>query len=51
VLFRSTQQNQQVEQKNQQKPGKPNETGTVNVQDYFRVFDPKTQKTYVEGRA
>ena len=47
----NTQQNQQVETKKEQKPGKPNDTGTVNVQAYFRVFDPKTQKTYVEGRA
>ena len=47
----NTQQNQQVEQKNEQKSGKPNETGTINVQGYFRVFDPTTQKTYVEGRA
>jgi len=46
----NTQQNQQVEQKTEQKPRKPNETGTVNVQGYFRVFDPTTQKTYVEGR-
>ena len=47
----NTQQNQIVEPIKEQKPGKPNETGTVNVQGYFRVFDPKTQKTYVEGRA
>jgi len=47
----NTQQNQKVEQKNEQKPGKPNETSTINVQGFFRVFDPKTQKTYVEGRA
>jgi hypothetical protein len=47
----NTQLNQQVEPKKEQKPGKPNETGTINVQGYFRVFDPKTQKTYVEGRA
>jgi hypothetical protein len=47
----NTQQNQPVEAKREQKPSKPNETGTVNVQGYFRVFDPKTQKTYVEGRA
>jgi len=47
----NTQQNQSVEPKKEQKPGKPNETGTINVQGYFRVFDPKTQKTYVERRA
>ena len=47
----NTQQNQQVEPIKEQKPGKPNETGTVDVQGYFRVFDPTTKKTYVEGRA
>lgn len=47
----NTQQNQQVEQKKEENSRKPNETGTVNVQGYFRVFDPKTKKTYVEGRA
>ena len=30
---------------------KPNATGTVSVQAHFRIFDPKTQKTIVEGRA
>jgi hypothetical protein len=34
-----------------QKPKKPNETGTISVQAHMRIFDPKTQKTYVEGRA
>jgi len=30
---------------------RPNETGTISVQAHIRIFDPKTQKTYVEGRA
>jgi len=47
----NTQTDQTVEPKKEQVSHKPNETGTVNVQGYFRVFDPKTQKTYVEGRA
>lgn len=33
------------------KPRKPNETGSISVQAHMRIFDPKTQKTYVEGRA
>jgi hypothetical protein len=45
------QQNYTVEPKKEEKSRKPNETGTVNVQGHFRVFDPTTQKTYVEGRA
>ena len=30
---------------------KPNEQGTISVQAHMRIYDPKTQKTYVEGRA
>lgn len=30
---------------------KPNEFGHISVQAHMRIFDPKTQKTYVEGRA
>lgn len=33
------------------KPRKPNEQGTISVQAHMRIFDPKTQKTFVEGRA
>ena len=47
----NTQLNQPVEPKKEEMPRKPNETGTIKVQGHFRVFDPKTQKTYVEGRA
>jgi hypothetical protein len=32
-------------------PRRPNEQGTISVQAHMRIFDPKTQKTYVEGRA
>jgi len=46
----NTQQKQQVEQKPAQ-PRKPNETGSISVQGHMRIFDPQTQKTYVEGRA
>lgn len=30
---------------------KPNEKGTISVQAHMRIYDPVTQKTYVEGRA
>jgi len=30
---------------------RPNEHGTIRIDAHFRIFDPKTQKTYVEGRA
>jgi hypothetical protein len=35
----------------QKKPARPNETGSISVQAHMRIFDPATQKTYVEGRA
>jgi len=47
----NTQQKQPVEPKTQKKPSRPNETGSISVQAHMRIFDPKTQKTYVEGRA
>jgi hypothetical protein len=47
----NTQQTKIVSSKQPQMAAKPNETGTINVQGYFRVFDPNTQKTIVEGRA
>ena len=34
-----------------QAPRRPNEQGTISVQAHFRIFDPATQKTLVEGRA
>jgi hypothetical protein len=42
---------QSVDPKPAEKTQRPNEKGNVNVQAYMRIFDPKTQKTYVEGRA
>ena len=39
-----------VEAQKQAPARRPNETGTVSVQAYMRIFDPKTQKTIVEGR-
>jgi hypothetical protein len=35
----------------QQSQKRPNETGSISVQAHMRIFDPKTQKTFVEGRA
>jgi hypothetical protein len=29
----------------------PNETGTVRVEGFVRIFDPKTQQVFVEKRA
>ena len=41
----------QTKQQAQPAPRRPNETGSISVQAHMRIFDPKTQKTYVEGRA
>jgi hypothetical protein len=32
-------------------PRRPNESGTIKVEGFVRIFDPKTQKVYVEKRA
>jgi hypothetical protein len=44
-------QDQTKQQASHPAPRRPNETGTISVQAHMRIFDPKTQKTYVEGRA
>lgn len=51
MTMSNTQQKQQVGQQKEQTPRKPNEKGTIHVQGHMRIYDPKTQKTYVEGRA
>ena len=52
MTMANTQSNQPTQQA---KPAatarKPNEQGTISVQAHMRIYDPKTQKTYVEGRA
>jgi len=45
------QSNAQLAPKADGKSRKPNESGTIAVQAYMRIFDPKTQKTFVKGRA
>jgi hypothetical protein len=30
---------------------RPNETGTISVEGFLKIFDPKTQETFVEKRA
>ena len=32
-------------------PKKPNETGTINVEGFVRIFDPKSKEVFVEKRA
>ena len=33
------------------KVSKPNETGSVSVEAYVKIFDPHTKEVYVEKRA
>jgi hypothetical protein len=47
----NTSQDQSKQQATQPAARRPNETGSISVQAHMRIFDPKTQKTYVEGRA
>jgi hypothetical protein len=36
----------------QPKPEKrPNDTGTINVDGFVKIFDPKTKKVFVEQKA
>ena len=30
---------------------RPNETGSITVQGHLRIFDPQSQKTFVEKQA
>jgi len=32
-------------------PRRPNETGSISVQGFVRIFDPATKQVYVEKRA
>lgn len=32
-------------------PKRPNETGSISVEGFVKIFDPKTQETFVEKRA
>ena len=51
MTMSNTTPNTQNMQKPAEQKRRPNETGSISVQAHVRIFDPKTQKTYVEGRA
>jgi hypothetical protein len=48
-----TQNNQQQPAPHIAKPPqkRPNETGTISVQGFLKIFDPNTQEKFVEKRA
>jgi hypothetical protein len=35
----------------QSAPKRPNETGSISVEGFVRIFDPKTKEIFVEKRA
>ena len=49
------QNNQPVKQETtsviQAQPKRPNETGSISVTGFVKIFDPKTKETFVETRA
>jgi hypothetical protein len=47
---------QKTQQSDNQKVDKsatkrPNETGSIHVEGFIKIFDPKTKETFVEKRA
>lgn len=45
------QNNQPVKPDATPQPKRPNEQGSVSVTGFVKIFDPKTQQTFVETRA
>ena len=42
---------QQPQQQPQQPEKRPNDTGSVAVDGFIKIFDPKTRKVFVEQQA
>ena len=38
-------------QQPQQAPKRPNETGSISVEGFVKIFDPNTKEKFVEKRA
>jgi hypothetical protein len=47
-MTQNTTQNQPVQQP---VPKKPNDTGSISVEGFVRIFDPETKEVFVEKRA
>lgn len=43
--------NTTVETPSNNMPKRPNETGSVHVEGFIKIFDPSTKETFVEKRA
>jgi hypothetical protein len=48
-MTQNTTQNQPTPQ--QPAPKKPNDTGSISVEGFVRIFDPETREVFVEKRA
>jgi hypothetical protein len=48
-MTQNTTQNQPAPQ--QPAPKKPNDTGSISVEGFVRIFDPETKEVFVEKRA
>ena len=48
-MTENTTQKQTVPQ--QPSPKKPNDTGSISVEGFVRIFDPETKEVFVEKRA
>jgi hypothetical protein len=38
-------------QQSQERPKRPNDTGSISVEGFVRIFDPNTKEKFVEQRA
>lgn len=51
-MSQTNEQNSQTQVAEQQpKPKRPNETGSISVEGFVCIFDPKTKEKFVEKRA
>lgn len=48
-MTQNTTQHQPVQQ--QPAPKTPNDTGSISVEGFVRIFDPETKEVFVEKRA
>lgn len=48
-MTENTTQTQPIPQ--QSAPKKPNDTGSISVEGFVRIFDPETKEVFVEKRA
>lgn len=46
-----SQANQKTEKQEKPEPRRPNETGSVSISGFVKIFDPKTQEVFVETRS